>query len=116
MPKTLAAAAAVTAAFALPAPAHAQQIDRPPMKSCGDFVATNGLHFDDVTARRVTCSRARRVARRTPGKCGLVDSTCRVLRFRCVVAQAFPELRFARCSKFGEGDPLFKTVRFEFGS
>jgi hypothetical protein len=115
MLRTFAAAAAVTT-FALATPAQAQQVDRPPMKSCGDFVAPNGLHIDDVTARRVTCRRARRVARLTPEKCGLSDSTCRVLRFRCIVAQAFPELRFARCSKFGEGDPLFKTVRFEFGS
>ena len=86
------------------------------MKSCGDFIAVNGLHFDDVTARRVTCRRARRIARLTPGKCGLGDSSCTVRRFSCVVAQAAPELRFVRCSRFGEGDPLFKTIRFEFGS
>jgi hypothetical protein len=114
MSKTL-AAAAVLAAFAL-LPSPAQAIDRPPMKSCGDFIAANGLHFDDVLARRVTCRRARRVARRAVEKCGGADSSCRALRFRCVVGQAFPELRLARCSKFGEGDPLFKTVRFEFGS
>jgi hypothetical protein len=108
------AAAGVLAAFALPSPAQA--IDRPPMKSCGDFIAAGGLHFDDVLARRVTCRRARRIARLTPGECGLSDSSCRVGRFRCVVAQAFPELRLARCNRFGEGDPLFKTIRFEFGS
>ena len=44
------AAAAVLAAFALPSPAQA--VERPPMKSCGDFIAADGLHFDDVTARR----------------------------------------------------------------
>ena len=108
------AAATVLAALALPAPAQA--VERPPMKSCGDFIAANGLHFDDVTARRVTCRRARRIARLTPGKCGLDDSFCTVRRFSCVVARAAPELRFARCSRFGEGDPLFKTIRFEFGS
>ena len=113
MPKTLAAAAVLTA-LALPAPAQA--IDRPPMKACGDFIAVNGLHFDDVLARRVTCARARLIARLTPVKCGLSDTSCRVRRFRCVVAQAFPELRLVRCSKFAEGDPLFKTIRFEFGS
>ena len=32
------------------------------------------------------------------------------------VARANPELRFVRCSKPGEGDELFKTIRFEFGS
>ena len=108
------AAAAVLAAFALPSPAQA--IDRPPMKSCGDFVAAGGFHFDDVLARRVTCRRARLIARLTPDKCGLRDSTCTVRRFSCVVAQAAPELRLVRCNRFGEGDPLFKTIRFEFGS
>ena len=81
-----------------------------------DGLDPGGLHFDDVTARRVTCRRARRIARLTPGECGLGDGSCRVGRFQCVVAQAFPELRFVRCSRFGEGDPLFKTIRFEFGS
>jgi len=106
--------AAVLATFALPSPAHA--IDRPPMKSCGDFTAAGGLLFGDVTARRVTCRRARLVARKVPGKCGLHTSSCIVRRFSCLVAQAGPELRFVRCSKPGEGDELFKTIRFEFGS
>ena len=114
MPKTLAAVAVLAALALLPSPAQA--IDRPPMKSCGDFVAANGLHFDDVLARRVTCRRARQVARRAVDKCGGEDSFCRAKRFRCVVGQVAPELRLARCSKFGEGDPLFKTIRFEFGS
>jgi hypothetical protein len=114
MLKTL-VAATVLAAFAL-LPSPAQAVDRPPMRSCGDFIAANGLHFDDVLARRVTCRRARQVARRAVEKCGGDDSVCRALRFRCVVGQVAPELRLARCSKFGEGDPLFKTVRFEFGS
>jgi hypothetical protein len=117
MPKTLASAAAlaVLAAVAL-LPSPAQAIDRPPMKSCGDFAAANGLLFADVLARRVTCRNARRVARRTPRKCGLDTSSCSVRRFSCLVARVGPELRFARCSKPGGGDPLFKTIRFEFGS
>ena len=114
MLKTLAVAAVVAAFALLPSPAHA--VDRPPMKSCGDFISAGGLHFDDVLARRVTCRRARRVARLTVRRCGLGDSSCRVKRFSCVVGQVAPELRLARCSKFAEGDPLFKTIRFEFGS
>ena len=109
------ASVTVLAALALPAPAQA--VDRPPMKSCGDdFAAAGGLLFADVTARRVTCRRARLIARLTPGRCGLDTSSCIVRRFSCHVAKAAPELRFVRCSRPGEGDQLFKTIRFEFGS
>jgi hypothetical protein len=44
MLKTL-APAAVLAAFALPAPVQA--VERPPMKSCGDLEAANGLLVGD---------------------------------------------------------------------
>ena len=86
------------------------------MQSCGDFTAVNGLLFADVTARRVPCPTARRVARRVPRKCGLETSSCTVRGFSCFVARVGPELRFARCSKPGGNDELFKTIRFEFGS
>jgi hypothetical protein len=112
MLKTL-AAAAVLAAYALPAPAQA--VERPPMKSCGDLEAANRLLVGDVTARRVTCRNARRVARATPGKCG-TDSFCTVRGFSCLVGRAAPELRLARCTKPRDGDELFKTIRFDFGS
>jgi hypothetical protein len=112
MLKTLAAAAALAALI----PASALAIDRPPMKSCGDMVAGNGMLIADVTARRVTCRRARRIARAVPTRCGTDTSSCIVLRFSCHVARAAPELRFVRCSRPGEGDQLFKTIRFEFGS
>ena len=114
MLKTL-AAPAVLAAFAL-LPSPAQAVDRPPMKSCGDFEGANGLLFGDVLARRVTCRNARRVARRVPEKCGTDTSSCTVRGFSCLVARAAPELRFARCTKPGNGDELFRTIRFDFGS
>jgi hypothetical protein len=114
MLKTLAAAAVLAAFVLLPSPAQA--VDRPPMKSCGDFEGANGLLFGDVLARRVTCRNARRVARRTPEKCGTDTSSCTVRGFSCLVARAAPELRFARCTKPGNGDELFKTIRFDFGS
>jgi hypothetical protein len=114
LPKTF-AAAVVLAAFAL-LPSLARAVDRPPMKSCGDLTAPGGLLVGDLTARRVTCRNARKVARRTPAKCGLDTSSCTVRGFSCLVARAAPELRFARCTKPGEGDELFKTIRFDFGS
>jgi hypothetical protein len=110
--KTLAAAALLAAAL----PATAQAVDRPPMKSCGDMDAANGMLIGDVTARRVTCHNARRVARVVPTRCGTNTSSCTVRGFSCLVARAAPELRFARCTKPGEGDELFKTIRFDFGS
>ena len=36
--------------------------------------------------------------------------------FSCITAQALEELRFARCSKAGDGTELFKVIRFDFGS
>ena len=86
------------------------------MQSCGYFAAVNGLLFADVTARRVTCGKARRVARRVPVKCGLDTSSCVVRKFSCFVGRVAPELRLVRCSKPGGDDELFKAIRFEFGS
>ena len=87
------------------------------MKSCGDFTAAGGLLFADVTARRVTCRQS--PPRRAHGTGQVRAGAPR--RASCAaspafVAQAGPELRFVRCSKPGEGDELFKTIRFEFGS
>ena len=68
----------------------------------------------------MTCSRAKLVARTLPGKCDAGGSkqsgSCTVRGFSCLFARAAPELRFARCSKSGEGDELFKTIRFDYGS
>jgi hypothetical protein len=97
----------------LPGTALAQ--DRPPMKSCGDLEASNGLLVGDITARRVSCRNARRVARRVPERCG-DDSFCMVRGFSCLTARAAPELRFARCTKPRGNDELFRTIRFDFGS
>lgn len=111
----LIAAAVVLLAIATAA-SPAQAIDRPPMQSCGDFTAVNGLLFADLTARRVPCTGARRVARKVPRKCGLDTSSCTVRGFSCFVGRVAPELRLVRCSKPGGNDELFKTIRFEFGS
>jgi hypothetical protein len=97
----------------LPSAAMAQ--DRPPMKSCGDLEADNGLLIGDVTARRVSCRNARRVARRVPGQCG-THGSCTVRGFSCLTARAAEELRFARCTKAENNDELFRTIRFDFGS
>jgi hypothetical protein len=90
------------------------------MTSCGDIEGTGGLLIGDLLARRVTCSRARTVARTLPGKCdpngSKASGSCTVRGFSCLFARAAPELRFARCSKPGGGDELFKTIRFDYGS
>jgi hypothetical protein len=101
------------------APAASAQ-DRDDMKSCGDLEAGNGLLVGDVLARNVTCPAARKVARRLPGKCdpggSRANGSCTVRGFSCLFARAAPELRFARCSKASDGDELFKTIRFDYGS
>ena len=96
-------------------PGSASAIDRPDMKSCGDLEAADGLLVGDVLARRVTCRTARRVARATPARCDQSGS-CRIRGFTCLVGRAAPELRFARCTKPGDDDELFKTIRFDYGS
>lgn len=116
-PLTVTACSAVAAAcLALGAmPATAQ--DRPPMKSCGDLDAANGLLVGDVLARRTSCRTARRVARAVPGRCGTGQTgSCTVRRFTCLTARAAPELRFARCTRARAGDELHRTIRFDFGS
>jgi hypothetical protein len=109
--KTLIATA--LAAALLPAAADAAR--RPDMKSCGDTTAGNGLLIGDVTARRVSCKRARRIARAVPARCGN-NGNCTVRGYTCFTAPAAEELRFARCTKAGENDELFRTIRFDFGS
>ena len=118
MKTLIAAAALVLGCLLAAAPAPAQ--DREPMKSCGDLEAANGLLIGDLLARRVTCANAKKVARRMPGKCDpggrKANGSCSVRGFSCLFARAAPELRFARCAKPGNGDELFKTIRFEYGS
>ena len=90
------------------------------MNSCGDLEAANGLLIGDLLARNVTCASAKKVARKLPGKCDpggrKANGSCSVRGFSCLFARAAPELRFARCSKPGNGDELFKTIRFDYGS
>ena len=95
----------------LPASAAAE---RPPMQACGDIAAADGLLIADVTARRVSCREARRVARMTPERCG--DDSCTVRGFTCLVGRATEELRFARCTKPRGPYELYRTIRFDFGS
>jgi hypothetical protein len=96
-------------------PSAALAQDRPPMKSCGDLELSSGLLVGDLTARRVSCPNARRVARRVPARCG-DNGSCTVRGFSCLTAQAADELRFARCIKPRGNDELFRTIRFDFGS
>jgi hypothetical protein len=55
------------------------------------------------------------VARAVPAACGN-QGTCQIRGFSCITANALEELRFARCSKSGNGNELFKVIRFDFGS
>jgi hypothetical protein len=55
------------------------------------------------------------VARAVPAACGN-QGTCQVRGFSCITANALEELRFARCSKPGNGNELSKVIRFDFGS
>jgi hypothetical protein len=117
MPTTLGqrlgACAFATIAIALaPTTAHA----RAPVHSCGNATAGGGLLIDDISARRVTCTTARRVARAVPKACGLDTGSCTVRGFSCLVARATEELRFARCSKPHGTDELHRVIRFDFGS
>ena len=95
-------------------PGHATASAGPKLRACGNLEA-NGLLVGDITTKRVICSTARKVARETPAACG-DDGTCTVRGFSCITAHALEELRFARCSKPGNGAELFKVVRFDFGS
>jgi hypothetical protein len=86
----------------------------PPLRACGNTEA-GGVLIGDITTKRVPCGNARRVARAVPEACGN-QGTCTVRGFSCITARALEELRFARCSKPGNGNELFKVVRFDFGS
>ena len=108
---TAVATAALTFLLA-PAAAHA----RAPIHSCGNATAAGGLLIGDISARRVTCRTARRVARAVPKACGTDTSSCTVRRFTCFVARATEELRFARCSQPHGNDELHRVIRFDFGS
>jgi hypothetical protein len=87
----------------------------PTLRACGNTETDDGVLIGDVISRRVTCPNARRVARAVPAECGN-EGTCQVRGFSCITARALEELRFARCSKPGEGKELFKLIRFDFGS
>jgi hypothetical protein len=116
MPKTVATAVVAAAALALlPASASAAASAAPPLRACGNAETGNGLLIGDIITRRVTCPNARKVARAVPSACGN-QGTCQVRGFSCITAQALEELRFARCSKPGDSDELFKVIRFDFGS
>ena len=101
---------AALALVLLPAAAPAA----PTLRACGNL-ETGGVLVGDVTSKRVPCDDARRVARAVPSACGN-EGTCTVRGFSCITAQALEELRFARCSKPGNGNELFKVIRFDFGS
>jgi xanthosine utilization system XapX-like protein len=106
----LAGVAAAIAFALLPASAPAA----PVLRACGN-TESGGVLIGDVTTKRVTCGNARKVARAVPGECGN-EGTCTLRGFSCITAQALEELRFARCSKPGNGNELFKVIRFDFGS
>jgi hypothetical protein len=115
MRKPLAAGVLAAAALAfLPTGASAASAAAP-LRACGNTEAGNGLLIGDIITRRVTCPNARRVARAVPAACGN-QGTCQIRGFSCITANALEELRFARCSKSGNGNELFKVIRFDFGS
>ena len=96
----------------LPSPAGAT---RAPIESCGNATTSGGVLIDDISARRVSCKTARRIARLTPSRCD-ATGTCTVRGYTCFAAKATDELRLARCSKARNGDELYRTVRFDYGS
>jgi hypothetical protein len=106
----LAGCIAAIALALLPATAPAA----PTLRACGN-TESGGVLIGDITTKRVPCDNARRVARAVPGDCGN-EGTCTIRGFSCITAQALEELRFARCSKPGNGNELFKVIRFDFGS
>ena len=86
---------------------------RAPISSCGNATADGGILISDISARRVSCKTARRIARLTPERCD--SGTCTVRGYTCFAAEATAELTFARCSKARENDELYRTVRFDYG-
>ena len=106
--------ALLTAVLLALVPGAASASAAPKLRSCGNL-ETGGVLVGDITTKRVACPDARKVARAVPAACGN-EGTCTVRGFSCITAQALEELRFARCSKVGNGDELFKVIRFDFGS
>jgi hypothetical protein len=115
MPKTVATAVLAAAALVLLPSVASAASAAPPLRACGNTETGNGLLIGDIITRRVTCPNGRKVARAVPAACGN-QGTCQVRGFSCITARALEELRFARCSKPGDGDELFKVIRFDFGS
>ncbi len=99
------AVAVVVASFGVPVSGAQAK----PIVPCGDL-ASNGSGIYEITARAVTCRRARGVARRWFEKCGPVEGTCRVRRMRCRTSNIGDELRQTRCV---DGHLL---VKFKSGS
>jgi hypothetical protein len=87
--------------------------ERAPIASCGNATA-DGILISDISARRVSCKTARRIARLTPSRCE--TGTCTVRGYTCFAAAATDELTLARCSKARANDELYRTVRFDYGS
>ena len=111
-----AAAVALVSVAALTAGTPGAAVAAPaPIASCGNTTTDGGVLIGDVTARRARCDVAKRIARAAVVQCG-DDGSCSVRGFTCLTARAAEELRFARCSKAGRGQELFKVVRFDFGS
>jgi len=86
-----------------------------PITPCGNAKTQDGVLIGDISARRVSCKVARRIARATPARCE-ATGTCTVRGYTCFAARATDELRLARCSKAHNGDELYRTVRFDYGS
>jgi hypothetical protein len=109
---SVAAFAALALATILPGSASAA---RAPITPCGNAKTADGVLIGDISARRVSCKTARRIARLTPSRCD-ADGTCTVRGYTCFAARATDELRLARCSKAHGNEELYRTVRFDYGS
>ncbi len=107
-------AAFATCALAILTPGNASAA-RAPITPCGNANTAGGVLIDDISARRVSCRTARRIARLTPSRCD-TDGTCAVRGYTCFAAKATEELRLARCSKAHRNNELYRTVRFDYGS
>jgi hypothetical protein len=103
-----------TFALAILTPGNASAA-RAPITPCGNAKTADGVLIDDISARRVSCKTARRIARLTPARCD-TDGTCTVRGYTCFAATATEELRLARCSKARGNNELYRTVRFDYGS
>jgi hypothetical protein len=105
---------AAVAALLLALPTATAGAARAPIAACGDTTAEGGILISDVSARRVSCRTARRIARLTPERCAAAG-TCTVRGYTCFAAKATEELTFARCAKARDDDELYRTVRFDYG-